>query len=104
MNKSSPIFCDARNAPRRPSAIVADLRRAVDLKRAEFEEARRKFEDARSRYVEVAGPLPNTAVYSPSDPRLPYEFEFRRASTPSTSTHPIRTGSLAPKAGDASSR
>ena len=85
-------------------AFVAEFRRAVDVQRAAFEEARRKFDDARGRYVEIAGPLPNTAVFSPTDPRLPYEFEFRRPSTPAPSSAPIRTGSLAPKQGDAPSR
>jgi hypothetical protein len=67
-------------------AIVGDLRRALDQRRADFEEARRKFDDARGRYAEITGPLVNTRVVNPTDPRLPYEFELRRsASEPSES-------------------
>ena len=59
-------------------AIVGDFRRILDRKRAEFEDARRRFDDARGRYTEIVGPLAKQGVFSPLDPRHPYEFEVRR--------------------------
>jgi hypothetical protein len=59
-------------------SIILNLRKDLDRKRAEFDEARRRFDEARSRYAEIVGPLPKQGVMSPTDPRLPYEFDLRR--------------------------
>ena len=60
-------------------AIILSLRKGLDRKRAEFEDDRKKLDEARNRYAEVVGPLARQGVTSPDDPRLPYEFDVQRS-------------------------
>lgn len=71
-------------AARAQRAIVNDLRRALDVKRAEFEDTKRRFDAARTRYSEIVGTQPNGRVTNPADPIQPYEYEFRKLGPEST--------------------
>jgi hypothetical protein len=96
------FFARKGRAEKAQRAIVGDLRRSLDQKRAEFEDARRRFDDARGRYSDIAGPLLNTHVVNPADPRLPYEFELKRYTLepvePSRGVVSQRVNETAPKA------
>lgn len=72
------FFARKDRAEKAQKTIVLGLRKSLDQKRMEFEEARRRFDEARVRYGEVVGPLAKQGVTSPSDPRLPYEFDVQR--------------------------
>ena len=82
-------------------AIVAGLRRTLDLKRLEFEESRKKFDEARGRYAEIVGPLAKQGVASSLDPRLPYEFDVQRLGPEAWGAGP---GTLSRKGADAASK
>ena len=82
-------FLDRKDrAEKAQRAILLNLRKGLDQKRAEFEAARRRFDEARGRYAEIVGPLVRQGVMNPEDPRLPYEFEFQRAGPESGGNGP----------------
>jgi len=71
-------------AEKAQGAIVLGLKKSLDQKRDEFERARKKFDDARGVYADIVGPLARQGVMHPDDPRLPYDYELRRAAPDST--------------------
>jgi len=82
-------------------AIIAGLRKNLDIKRFEFEESRKKFDEARGRYAEIVGPLAKQGITSATDPRLPYEFDVQRLGPEAWGAGP---GTLSRKASDAASK
>jgi hypothetical protein len=78
-------------------AIIYKLRHHLDQKRAEFESAKKSFDDARGVYETILGPLPKQGVMNPSDPRLPYEFDVRRLGLDSQES---RLGNLSQGGGE----
>ncbi len=85
-------------AERAQKTIIQKLRKQLDQKRAEFESAKKSFDEARGLYETIIGPLPKQGVMSPSDPRLPYEFDVRRLGTDSRE---MRLGTLSPGSAEA---
>ncbi len=80
-------------AERAQKAIIQKLRKQLDQKRAEFESAKKSFDEARGLYETIIGPLPKQGVMNPSDPRLPYEFDVRHLGPDSRE---MRLGTLSP--------
>ena len=91
------FFHRKERAERAQKAIIDKLRNQLDQKRAEFELAKKRLDQARGVYEAITGPLPKQGVMNPSDPRLPYEFDVRRIATDSQT----RLGNLSPTPADA---